>query len=112
MSQQFDCDVVIIGGGCAGLTAGIYTGRGSLKTIILDKLQPGGQLATTHEVENYPGFPEVVTGPEIMERMVKQAERFGCEFRSAGVASIRAVATSGSLVAQAASGPLAATPPV
>jgi len=90
MSLEVDSDVVIIGGGCAGLTAGIYTARARLKTLLLDKLQPGGQLATTHEVENYPGFPEVATGPEIMDAFARQAERFGCEFRSTEVKSVRA----------------------
>ncbi|MBM4041124.1 MAG: thioredoxin-disulfide reductase [Planctomycetes bacterium] len=90
MPQDFDCDVVIIGGGCAGLTAAIYTARASLKTILLDKLDPGGQLATTHEVENYPGFPDVVQGPELMERFLKQAQRFGTEVRSAEVKSVSA----------------------
>jgi thioredoxin reductase (NADPH) len=90
MSQELDCDVIIIGGGCAGLAAGIYTARARLKTILLDKLEPGGQLATTHEVENYPGFPEVATGPEIMEAFTNQAERFGCQMHSGEVKSISA----------------------
>ncbi len=72
-------DVVIIGGGPAGLTAGIYAGRGQLKTVILEKGLPGGQIAQTQEVENYPGFPEVVSGPELSQRMVQQAEKFGAE---------------------------------
>jgi len=90
MGNDYDCDVAIIGAGCAGLTAGLYTARAMLKTIILEKLQPGGQLATTHEVENYPGFPEVATGPEIMEAFTKQAKRFGCEFRTGSVGAIDA----------------------
>jgi len=90
MSESYDCDVLIIGGGCAGLTAGLYASRARLKTILLDKLAPGGQLATTHEVENYPGFPEVVDGPALMERFAEQAKRFGCEIRSGGVSSISA----------------------
>jgi len=90
MAEGFDCDVVIIGGGCAGLTAAIYTSRAMLKTILLDKGQPGGQLATTHEVENYPGFPDVIMGPELMERFVQQAVRFGTEVRYAEVAAIAA----------------------
>lgn len=90
MAEDFDCDVVIIGGGCAGLTAAIYTSRARLHTILLDKLEPGGQLATTHEVENYPGFPDVVMGPELMERFVDQAKRFGTEVRSAQANSVSA----------------------
>ncbi|ADV67103.1 thioredoxin-disulfide reductase [Deinococcus maricopensis] len=70
-------DVVIIGGGPAGLTAGIYTGRANLKTLILEKGQPGGQIAQTEEVENYPGFPEPIHGMELAQRMVQQAEKFG-----------------------------------
>ncbi len=70
-------DVVIIGGGPAGLTAGIYAGRGQLDTIIIEKGLPGGQIAQTDEVENYAGFPEGITGPELSQRMVQQAEKFG-----------------------------------
>lgn len=72
-------DIVIIGGGPAGLTAGIYTGRANLKTVILERGLPGGQIAQTEEVENYPGFPEPISGPELSERMVQQAKRFGAE---------------------------------
>ena len=77
MSQLYD--VVIVGGGPAGLTAGIYTGRANLKTLILEKGLPGGQIAQTEEVENYPGFPEPIRGPELSERMLRQAKRFGAE---------------------------------
>ncbi|MDW8424324.1 MAG: thioredoxin-disulfide reductase [Meiothermus sp.] len=77
MSQSYD--VIIIGGGPAGLTSGIYAGRANLKTLILEKGLPGGQIAQTEEVENYPGFPEPISGPELSERMVQQAKRFGAE---------------------------------
>lgn len=72
-------DAVIIGGGPAGLTAGLYAGRGQLSTVIIEKGLPGGQIAQTEEVENYPGFDEGITGPELSQRMAKQAEKFGAE---------------------------------
>ncbi|WP_117237688.1 thioredoxin-disulfide reductase [Thermus sediminis] len=75
--REEEYDVVVIGGGPAGLTAGIYAGRGGLKTVIVEKGLPGGQIAQTEEVENYPGFPEGISGPELASRMVQQAERFG-----------------------------------
>ena len=77
MTNEKHFDVVIIGGGPAGLTSGIYAGRGQLSTLILEKGLPGGQIAQTQEVENYPGFPDVITGPELSQRMVQQAEKFG-----------------------------------
>ncbi|MFU8888176.1 MAG: thioredoxin-disulfide reductase [Trueperaceae bacterium] len=70
-------DVLIIGGGPAGLTAGIYAGRGQLDVVVVEKGLPGGQIAQTEEVENYPGFETAVAGPELAQRMVRQAERFG-----------------------------------
>jgi len=81
----WDYDIVIVGAGPAGLTAGIYAGRARLKTLLLEKLIHGGQVMTTDLVENYPGFPEGISGFELSDRMRKQAERFGLEFRSGEV---------------------------
>ncbi len=76
-------DLVIIGGGPAGLAAAIYAGRGDLKTTVLERLMVGGQVALTTDIANYPGFPESVTGPDLAAKMRAQAERFGVEFLNA-----------------------------
>ncbi|MCL2662379.1 MAG: FAD-dependent oxidoreductase [Oscillospiraceae bacterium] len=73
-------DVIIVGGGPAGLSAGIYAGRGLLKTLIIEKGKHGGQAAMTNEIDNYPGADLEETGPSLIAKMVKQAERFGVEF--------------------------------
>lgn len=72
-------DVVIIGGGPAGLTAALYTARARLRTLLLERLAPGGQMATTAHVENYPGFPLGMNGVDLSLRMLEQAERFNAE---------------------------------
>jgi thioredoxin reductase (NADPH) len=86
---SWDYDLIIIGGGPAGLTAGIYAGRARLKTLLLEKLIHGGQMMTTDLIENYPGFPEGITGFELSDRMRKQAERFGLEIRSHEVLELK-----------------------
>ena len=83
-----DFDIIIVGGGPAGLAAAIYTGRAEMRTLVLERLYLGGQLIQTYEVANYPGFPEVIGGPELIERMAKQAKQFGPEFRTEEVREI------------------------
>src|ERR1019366_2232118 len=81
-------DTVILGSGCAGLTAAIYTARAGLNPLVLEGHEPGGQLSITTLVENFPGWPEGIQGPELIDNMKKQAERFGTTFQLAHLNSV------------------------
>ena len=74
-------NVIIIGSGPAGFTAGLYTARANLSPLLITGNEYGGQVSITYEVENYPGFPESLSGPELVEKMKTQAEKFGCPRR-------------------------------
>lgn len=83
-------ELVIIGGGPAGLSAGIYAARADVDTVLLERGVPGGLVISTHLIENYPGFSEGISGPELMVQMEQQARRFGIEISSSNVKSIEA----------------------
>ncbi|WP_035604537.1 thioredoxin-disulfide reductase [Haloferula sp. BvORR071] len=96
-------NVIIIGTGCAGYTAAIYTARANLTPLMLTGTQPGGQLTTTTEVENFPGFPEGIMGPELMMNMQKQAEKFGARIEYTNVEGVEKRA-DGSFLVKTSSG--------
>ncbi|NCO60296.1 MAG: thioredoxin-disulfide reductase [Deltaproteobacteria bacterium CG_4_8_14_3_um_filter_51_11] len=91
-------DLVIIGGGPAGLTAGLYAARAKLKTILLERFAPGGQILTTDWVENYPGFPDGISGYDLVDKMKGQAERFGLIIRSQEVQGLELVGEKKSVI--------------
>lgn len=82
-------DIVIVGGGPAGLTAGLYAARDAMKTLLLERMVSGGQVATTEWVENYPGFPDGISGIELSQRMEEQARKFGLQVLQGEVQSLR-----------------------
>ncbi|HBR10006.1 TPA: thioredoxin-disulfide reductase [Candidatus Acetothermia bacterium] len=93
MNRQYD--LIIIGAGPAGLTAAIYAGRALLNTLLLERALPGGQLNETDCVENFPGFEEQISGPQLMGQMKRQAERFGAKIE---IADVTAISVEGELL--------------
>jgi thioredoxin reductase (NADPH) len=87
--EEIIYDAIIIGGGPAGLTAGIYLSRARMNTLLIEKALPGGQAILTEIIENYPGFPLGITGPELMQKMEEQAVRFGLKIEYGEVAEVR-----------------------
>jgi len=95
-----DYDIVIVGGGPGGLTAGLYAARGDMKTLLMEKLIPGGQAATTYWIENYPGFVDGVSGPQLMMSMKDQAARFGLEIQTDEVKDLEVLEDGFAVVGQ------------
>ena len=81
-------DLAIVGGGAAGLTCAIYAGRGRLRTLLLERMLPGGQVALSHIIENYPGFPEGISGLDLAQQLHQHAARFGARIETATVSSL------------------------
>src|SRR5947208_13599588 len=88
MPENTTRDTVILGSGCSGLTAAIYAARANLKPLVLEGHEPGGQLSITTLVENFPGWPNGIQGPELIENMKAQAVRFGAELKMAHLVSV------------------------
>jgi thioredoxin reductase (NADPH) len=88
MSQNQVIDLIIVGGGPAGLTAALYSGRGGLRSVMIERMMPGGQVANTEHIDNYPGFPNGIKGFELAQLMEAQAKRFGAEIVSGQAAAL------------------------
>jgi len=88
MTECRECDVIIVGAGAAGLTAALYVQRYGLKAVVLEKLAPGGQLTSANLIENYPGFPEGISGYDLIERFRRHAEAFGARIETDTINSV------------------------